>query len=271
MKNNLIFLFCLLSFCLARAETDSQIIKKFIPQKYIVDDSGIRKPVGDEVIYDGEIHQWVDLDGKGTNNYLVVGYRGYGAEDPDTLLCQLIAIKVEGKKLTAMSPTTLQMNDEITGCFKIETYDFDGDKKPELLIKRVDGRVVAAPALFKWDGSKLVSITPTKLVSGQPQNVLDQIEINPTPVNGKILIKSISEDPNAPTEIYSFTNGDYILTVKNLSKHNRTVRAEVYVNGVLVLKPKDFCKFPKASVRWIKHLDDDDEDDRDSTNSNFAI
>jgi len=291
VKNILFLLYSLIS-CLAVAETDEQIIQKFIPKSYIVDSSGTKNPVGNEIIYGGEIHKRVDLDGKGTDNYLVVGYGGFGAKEPGTLLCSLVVIKVDSKNQTQMGDTVLKMPDELNGCSEIESYDFDGNKKQEVLIRRIDEKVDAAPSFFSWDGGKLVSITPTEMVQGHIQTVLDKIKLIPT--NGKVLIEAISEDPSAPIQTFTLVNGqislqdthtllffadnltkqptivnktipngDYILTVKNVSKHNRTVRAEVYVNGVLVLKPKDFCKFPKAPIRWVKRYDDDDNDDHD--------
>lgn len=76
---------------------------------------------------------------------------------------------------------------------------------------------------------------------------------------------------SAIAEAYKLTptfesDGEYTLTVKNVSDHNRSVRAEVTVNGSVVLKPQDFCSAPpqpKKDRKWWKGHDDDDDHDED--------
>ncbi|WP_374028695.1 hypothetical protein [Bdellovibrio bacteriovorus] len=66
---------------------------------------------------------------------------------------------------------------------------------------------------------------------------------------------SLISKPTVPTE------GTYILTMKNVSNHNRAVRGEVIVNGSVVLKPQDFCKAPppKTPDKGTDDMDDKNE------------
>ena len=63
----------------------------------------------------------------------------------------------------------------------------------------------------------------------------------------------------------TLVDGVYTLDIKNLSGHNRAVRAEVTINGSVVLKPEDFCeaKPPKKTDKdaWKGNDDDDDRDE----------
>ena len=56
------------------------------------------------------------------------------------------------------------------------------------------------------------------------------------------------------------TEGAYYLEVKNISEHNRPVRAEVIINGVTVLAPKDFCHSVPLALVNGKGVEDDDDD-----------
>lgn len=82
----------------------------------------------------------------------------------------------------------------------------------------------------------------------------------------KLLNKGKTEVQDAAVINHPFaTEGQYTLTVKNVSDDNRAVRAEVTVNGNVVLKPQDFCSapaHPKNDKKWWDgHDDDDDRDD----------
>lgn len=59
------------------------------------------------------------------------------------------------------------------------------------------------------------------------------------------------------------TAGSFILQIKNHSPHSKAVRAEVFVNGKLVLKSQDFCKSaPKLQTKLVVQGDDDFNEDK---------
>lgn len=276
------------------AGDDNAIIQKYIPESWIIDPTGNRQPVENENFYLGEIHQWADLDGTGTKNYLVVAYRSYGVDGEEDFNCTLRVIKSDNKKQTLMENTITQFPEEITGCTELIFKSLDSSKKPELIVNSILGKEDASPAIFKWDGNKLISVTPTSNYNGKIYNAFKKVIFGNELVDGKILIVSISSMPDAPKKIYTYNNGqivlkdthellafvdnstkqptiisktipsgDYILEVKNLSTHKRTVRAEITVNDVVVLKPKDFCKNPNSAIKWAKLKNEHDDDDDD--------
>lgn len=56
--------------------------------------------------------------------------------------------------------------------------------------------------------------------------------------------------------------GVYTLDVKNLSKHEHAIRAEITLNGTVVLKPGDFCAKPNSSSAQKNSKGPDDESDK---------
>lgn len=206
-----------------------------------------------------------------------------------------------------MDATVLKYPTALDECSSIDLKDLDLDGKPELIVETAAGRTVGPSLIFKWDGRKMVDITPITTVDGEKRSAFRQIIVSDKPILGKLVIFDF--DPlheNAPRSVYTMKNGEivlegtydivsyigpskvtlnngkfeaqdaaeiehdfpadaqYTLTVKNVSDHQRAVRAEVTVNGNIVLKPKDFCAEPPPKDRkgkaWEGHDDDDDKD-----------
>lgn len=269
-----------------------EIAAKFIPSRFVQDATGLKDPSDSELIYYGAIPNWVDLDGNGLKKYLLVGYHAMGGQGSASLICELRVIKVEGTNYTLMDPTVIQFSDEILGCNQFEVRNLDNDRKAEVIVYSIRGKEDGIAAIFKWDGSKLVSITPTNVHQGQVFNSLDRILISTEKIAGEYLIVSHSpSDPSEPKKSYVMkdgkiilkethawsayltneksqkvfnpklkTEGAYFLEVKNISEHKRPIRAEVVVNGVTVLAPKDFCHSVPLKVVKGKGVEDDDDD-----------
>ena len=278
--------------CIAEGN-DDEIISKFRPSNLILDSTGSKVPVGQEKIYVGEEHIWVDLDGKGSNQYLLVGYQFYGSRGMVTLGCVLKVIKVIGKQYTLMEDAKLQFPEEVMGCNMFQPLDLDNDKKSEIIVYSLHGNHDGPPSVFRWDSQKLISITPTQVGNGHTFNSLKYILVSKEAIQGNILI--VDQDPSDSTRpkktyimkdgkiiLYNthawntyLTNkpkkqtslkvtipeGEYILSVNNVSDHHKNVQAEIIVNGMVVLTSKDFCKAQPSPIGETKRPIDTDNDD----------
>jgi hypothetical protein len=82
----------------------------------------------------------------------------------------------------------------------------------------------------------------------------------------KILSKDSKKIAEREYDIEDVSEGQYTLEVKNLSKHPRSVRAEISINDIVVLKPTDFCHgrpkiFVKEKDKKGNPISEDDDDD----------
>ena len=58
------------------------------------------------------------------------------------------------------------------------------------------------------------------------------------------------------------SEGDYVLSIKNISDHKDAVRAEVSINTNIVVKPSEFCmSLPSKDDKKVKSDDDGDADE----------
>lgn len=248
----------------------------------------------------GYAFEKVDFNTKDKSQYLAVIYKA--AKSPSNVICKLVVIKLGAKSNSVMSDSVLNDKDELGNCSNIEIKDLDGDKKPEVLVQSSNSKGQSlAPFVFSWSGDKLIDITPTSVVDGDSISAFRKLSISDIKIgksnliidrpfesndeNGKIItylvdngkinsngtfdffdiLEPKSKKKPAPIVLKpSFAeDGSYVLDVKNLSAHNRAVRAEVTVNGVIVLKPQDFCSAPPNRKNSDNQRDDDDDMDED--------
>lgn len=275
---------------LAGSIDDKKLIQKFVPSRLLKDENGEIQSLGKGISASAE---WAEFDKKGKSKFLVIAYSSY---INGVFKCELMVVKSAGKESSLMDPPVLEMADEVEGCSEIELRDLDNDKIPEVVVKRIAGgmaRQDGPPAFFKWDGKKLVSITPTKVLNDEKFNALHSTLIADKSINGDILIiDTLPDNPEAPRRFYIMKDGkiilkeshafvtflgkhekvpvdfapklpeegEYYLEVTNLSEHKRAVRAEVFINGSKVLKPEDFCADPAPKNLKRSDRDDDAED-----------
>ncbi len=243
-----------------------------------------------------------NLDGQRDSTFLILEF----STDEK---CDIQVLKEDRHGLQKMDTTVLKYPTALDGCSFMELKDLDQDGKPELIVETVNGRSVGSPVILKWDGRKLVDISPTSTVDGETNRTFRAVNISDKPILGRLVI--FDYDPvheDAARSVYAMKNGQivlegtydvvsyigaskvtvnkgkfevqdaavinhpfpaeaqYTLTVKNVSDHNRAVRAEVTVNGSVVLKPQDFCSTPppkKTDKKWWTGNDDDDDRDDD--------
>lgn len=267
-----------------------QIVQKFFPQSLSSLKNPLNKSSSKPLTFEnGRLdysYSAADLNGNSKDKYLVVLYRAKYMSAHRS--CELRVIDVKENKFT--ENTIYAFESSIEDCSKeFSLIDLDGDKRPEIVVKTEDkvGNE-EAPNLFKWDGRKLVEITPTVIFESDRINALRSVKITAAKINSSSLIidspevhylhgeeSGTSDDKTYKTYLlidgmlkqtssYDFydytlkdanekpewesletrflTAGDYILEVKNLSEHKKPIRAEVVVNGNVVLKPQDFCQ-----------------------------
>ena len=196
-------------------------------------------------------------------------------------LCEMKVIKIQKGNDTAAPGPTFLSSDGANGCSGIEAADFDGDGVNEILLSKVSFHVNDGPGVFNWNGLQLNEITPIKDgVSILRDFVLTDSQLDGLPLlidypfkegadesaipnfndsvfvyqlSGKSFqkkgafefIEIIKKDSNSPGvfqgEFLLASPGRYFLEAKNVSVHKKAVRAEISINGRVVLKPGDFC------------------------------
>lgn len=278
---------------------DAKVVEANFPQELAIlkdENSGAQLTMQNGL---GYAFEKVEFSSKDKNQYLAVIYQA--AKSPSNVVCKLVVIKLGSKANQVMPDTVLSDKDALGNCSSIEIKDLDGDRKPEVLVKSSNSRGKSlAPYIFSWNGEKLSDITPTTVIDGDTVSAFRKLSISDAKIGKSNLIIDQpfeSNDDNGKVKTYLVDNeritlngtfdfftilenqsrkklastilkpsfaepGTYTLDIKNLSSHNRAVRAEVIVNGIVVLKPQDFCStLPNKNNRDNLHDDDDDKDE----------
>ncbi|MDG0817956.1 hypothetical protein [Bdellovibrio svalbardensis] len=274
------------SSCFAKSDfkLPDAVLNSFIPGEFRKDSNGAANTVGDGVRV-----SYVEVKfNRSFEKKFVVKYAISNGK------CRMIVLSKDKKGYVAGGETLLNDPDQLQGCFKLTKYDLDQDGIDEVVVERIDNVAIMSPTILKWNGKQLQDVTPMD-PTNPATSIFRNITIFEKPVQRRLIIldDDFANDQFSKSRIYRFENGKielvgeydlvsylgnlngskvqnisgafkeegtYILTVKNVSDHNRSVRAEVVVNGSVVLKPQDFCKTlpPK---KYVGRKDDDDNDD----------
>ncbi|AFY02230.1 hypothetical protein [Bdellovibrio bacteriovorus] len=267
----------------ASALVPDKILSANIPATLTKDpETGATRTINDGVVAD---QLSVKLDGPTKLPYDVVLLK------TTTLDCSLLVFKEGPKGSFKKYPVTFSTSSSIHSCLSLETKDFNQDGKPEIVVQILDGKEVGSPSIFRWDGAKLIDSTPTQTLNGVTTKKLRSVLITDKPVQGKLMIFDYSND-GSPTKVFTLTDkglqetgsydsinmvgktvsglslrpsvkdGNYTLTMTNVSSHQRAVRAEISINGKVLVFPKQFCKSPAPAKpdAGKDDLDDKNED-----------
>lgn len=153
---------------------DEKIVKANIPSKFknYKDFDGKVVPLSDV----GYVFKRVNLDGD-KNQYLVVLYSVTHFDRSED--CILSTINLSTKKVTVAKP---KIDSELGNCDTLEAVDLDGDGKPEIIEDSVDIKTGSREhylSIFKWTGSELKEITPTKMEDGELRSQWKRTYVTP--------------------------------------------------------------------------------------------
>ena len=287
MKNAFI-LFLILFSSICRADFSTLISDKdlsvFVPDELKKDSDGDLQSLGNGIRAAVVSVRY----GNGING-LVVQFRS------DDQKCRLIALRKMKGSFSVAGPTVIKDVSDLNECVGLLVFDLDQNGTDEVVVTRMDMTVAISPLIFSWIGGQLRDVTPR---DGEYE-VLRTVTFVDKPVRGKIVIFDEEPDVSASKlRIYKFEGGKvvldgefdsvtyaaptvgnapvvinptfpaagtYVLNVKNVSDNlNRAVRAEIFLNGSLVLKPQDFCESMQPAKTdkkaWMGHDDDSDSD-----------
>ena len=286
----------------AQLNSDALIVEKYIPKEILSaidpDSNPPRSLQKDQVIQKFYTDQFGSKDG---SRYIIATYSNSGVVE-DNPISRTIIIKVskDGKTEILPSPAT-NKNYNIFENSKVYLIDLDNDKINEVVVVNYSLKGYDSDSkIFKWIKTGLIDISPAGQ-NGKP-GIISQLDLDALPLivysqiiesksggpdiytqkiahlsSGSIIdlgafdfIKVISKTARKVVEsTYQLGNleeGSYALEVKNLSNHTWSVRAEISINNIVVLKPTDFCKGkPKPFIKQKNingnHIDEDDDDD----------
>lgn len=281
----------------AKVLTDKQIVEKHIPPEFLkAMDISVDPPVPIKKTDRRIKFVKSNFGSKDGSSFLFVTYLlAYSDYDRELREIRVIKINKDGSSIVLPSPPNYQKIG-IDPIHELNLVDLDGDGIDEVLLENFGERGPPEGAyILKWNGNILENITPSDsegytILSGF--NYLVVPGLRPilyykeyTKLNSKSdLITTFHATELTPTGFvdlgaFDFVDtfykegnkfeekeitevklkpGVYTLEVKSSSKHKKAVRAEVSVNGIIVLKPEDFC----ARNNEIKKEDKKDEDDQ---------
>ncbi len=251
-----------------------------------------------------------DFNSKNGTRYLIAIYYSHDGE-VDNPQQEFSVIKVSKDGSSVVLPRVKNYDSLGYSHFShMEKYDLDGDDITDIVIENFDPQGQPTTAhILKWNGANLENISPLgkdgrSILDGLTISVQEGLpsllffdEYRPSGIPKVIgttyrrileltpkgfvdhgtfnFVQTIFKE-DKEVQVSTFNNvklpaGLYTLEVKNLSKHKRAVRAEISVNGVVVLKPEDFCS--KKPKKYVKKKDkkgndiiEDDDDDNDEDN-----
>ena len=297
---NIFYILLILTSCSLNAQTleDEQIIENHVPAQFLSIDSGTKidgvpqKLKKDEVAYRYISYNFNDPT---VRKYLIVNYN-YSLKSKDAL-AYFKVIKVN-KNGTSISLPEVDIK---VGWyeFEMQLLDLNGDGINEILTENFGDRGgVISNSIFQWKNGNLVDITPMDPTPDLVDSLFKNLSITNHKINNSLLLinqgetsttsyllgangfatesasflailekkekKPLVENYNLPAS--NITTGTYTIEIKNISNHKKNVRAEISINGSIVIKPEDFCvekPKPKPKHNNNKHDKDDDDDDGD--------
>lgn len=304
-KLQIIFLVSFICTALSAQQlTNRQIVDKHIPPvffqgyyKNIVP----KKPIDREAISVRFIED--EFNSKNGTRYLIAIYFSHDSR-VDNPQEEFSVIKVSKDGSSVVLPRVKNYDSLGYSHFShMEKYDLDGDDITDIVIENFDpqGQPIDAHIL-KWNGTNLENITPlgkdgVSILEGLSLDIQEGLpallffdeyqsrtkyrrilELTPKGFvdHGTFNFVETILKKDKEVQVSTFNDvklpaGLYTLEVKNLSKHKRAIRAEISVNGVVVLKPEDFCS--KKHKKYVKIKDkkgtdiiEDDDDDNDEDN-----
>jgi len=283
----------------AKSLSYDEIVDKYIPLEMVnaIDtDSNPPKKVERQEI--GRKFFVYDYGSKDGSKILLATYdtKSVSVENPTS---KTLAIKVmkDGKTSLIKAPDG---TDEyaIDDMSDINLSDINNDGINEIVVTRSDDKGKYPEShILKWNGKTFEDIKFQ--LTERESTLLSELELDALPLlvyedvlqnqekslhkikqmkpDGSLVdlgtfnfIKVISKESKKVSEINydieDVSEGHYTLEVKNLSKHPRSVRAEISVNDIVVLKPTDFCHgkpkiFVKQKDKKGNPVSEDDDDD----------
>jgi len=286
----------------AKSLSYDEIVDKYIPLEMVnAIDTESNPPK--KVEREGIKRKFVvfDYDFKDGSKILLATYdtKQLFVEDP---ISKTLAIKIsKNGDTTIIDPPSRSKSFGITNSSELKQIDIDGDGINEIVVTLYDDKQITWEShILKWNGKTFEKIKFP--LTERESHLLPQLELDALPllVYVDVLIKSssnihkikqmksdgsfvdlgtfnfakvISKESKKAQEvtydIEDVSEGQYTLEVKNLSKHQRSVRAEISINNVVVLKPTDFCNGKPKHFEKQKDkkgnaiLEDDDDDDNE--------
>lgn len=239
-----------------------------------------------------------DFGTKDGTKYLLATYSNENipVDNPRTVL---ILIKVSKNGATSVLP--FDDDNSIDQRTEVTLFDLNNDGIKELILSTFsDKRDFSDSEVYKWNGTILKNITSQ--ITGGKSTLISSLQLSALPLlvfsesvsptdeksaefpqkirqltsKGivdlgtfdfiKIVEKTSGKVIEESATINNLAEGQYSLEVKNLSKHPRSVRAEISINDIVVLKPTDFCRgkpkpFIKQKDKKGHDVSEDDDDD----------
>lgn len=302
MKNVIYLFVALFSFNLnAKTLSYDEIVDKYIPLEManaIDTDSNPPKKVERQEI--GRKFFVYDYGSKDGSKILLATYdtKSLSVENP---ISKTLAIKVMKNGSTMIiDPPAKSKGFGITNLSEVTLSDIDSDGIDEIVVTNSDDKEKFWESLvLKWNGKTLEKIKFQ--LTERESTLLSQLDLDALPLlvyedvlenkdgsihkivqmksDGslvdlgtfnfiKVVLKESRKVEENSYEIKNVQEGQYTLEVKNLSKNPRSVRAEISINDVVVLKPTDFCHgkpkpFVKQKDKKGHDIAEDDDDDQD--------